>query len=949
MKFRFFILTLLINTLFIFNTFAQQWVMDEIAEEARENGSDYTPIPGLVCLGLIIFVVHLWDQHKKAKEEAQYIQEQKKQKVEFKEKSAIVNKEKQIIIEQAKSQEICAVDLGLSVLWADRNLFASSCFDKGEMFAWGDNTPKEKHTYAGAYLNGKSGNDLANIIGNKKKDICGNISYDPVANIMGDYWRLPQAYEMEELIRLCDWTWEIIDNVYGYKVTGKNGNSIFLPVTGTHVVNEQKELNKGFYWTGSGSAISFEAKCLCFMYKWHVLEDNVERWKGCAVRPVWAKPEPTIDTIIEEINNKINKWQVLTAQQKYETYKLSFMITITPPSNDGVEDLYRHACYSEDGKRLVSMLTGAGTDGKCPELTPKYGTEIICDRAYDDRCNNTLGRDKLIIPNTVFAIGNFAFEYLNCNVIKLPSSLKFLTGNPVKNKFTYIESDSPYFQIKNNALLSTDNIYYISNLDNEKTKVVVPDKIEIIGRNAFYSNNKLEHIIFPKSVLALSDYFIQGCDKLNVIEFLGAVQVVDQYSFSGCKLIKLIIVPDDYVVYYQNLLPQEFHSRIRPKSSATHVELLVEQIAVEDDNNKRERFSAAVIDCRPSSDDLALIKKYKDKCKKTFVDKKDWDETIIDWGIHENEEHECWDRGDAQYSNDGARLLRHTVENETYTIKNGTKTICDYAFGDSSRIENIIIPKSVTCLGDIIFWRSRGLEKFTIPQSIRTITGNPFCNCYIDLSCDSPYFCIENEVLYNKEKNILISIYCGNKYRKKIDIYSNIKIIGRSAFYEMYLDCDVFVIPDSVIYIADRAFYHTIFNIKLPSNLIEIGESAFEHCYLKVINIPDSVQKIGKKAFHDCEQLVEVKLPSNLKTIEKETFSSCEKLVKIHIPEGCKIIREEAFWSCYNLVDVYLPTSLELIEKDAFGNGHLTSVVVSKKTKIEDEAFPENCKIIFRD
>ena len=78
-------------------------------------------------------------------------------------------------------------------------------------------------------------------------------------------------------------------------------------------------------------------------------------------------------------------------------------------------------------------------------------------------------------------------------------------------------------------------------------------------------------------------------------------------------------------------------------------------------------------------------------------------------------------------------------------------------------------------------------------------------------------------------------------------------------------------------------------------------------------------------------------------------FSNCVHLKKIIIPEGCVAIREMAFWSCGMLIDVYLPDTLEIIEKNAFGNGHLSSVVVSRKTVIDEESFPKDCKIIYRD
>ena len=930
-------------------SFAQQWVLDEIADEQRETGSDSTPIPGIFFFGLIIFLVYLWDQHKKDKEERKehFLQKQKEE-----EQQAKARKEREVkakVIAKEKLQEKNYIDLGLSVKWADRNLFAKCDSDKGAMFAWGDNERKTEHNSSGACLNNKYGIALANAIGNDKRCICGNNSFDPAVNNWGGYWRLPQTSEIKELLWHCEWTWECKDNVYGYKVTGKNGNSIFLPITGQQVGKEQIELEKGFYWSGFGSSNPGFANCMIFMDKWHVDED-IQRWHGCAVRPVWAEPQPSREDIIVSINQNVEKWNNLSSNQKYETYKHSFKITEKSISNDIIGDLDRHACYSEDGKRLESISVGAGRDERWPSLIPRQGTEIICDRAYDDNRNRRIESRILEIPNSVFAIGNAAFEYLECGQIILPKSLKYITGNPLAGKYTQIVSMSPYFKVENKALLTSNEALLVANLDDNNTTICVPEKIEIIGRGAFSSNKKLEHLIIPKSVIALSDLFIQDCENLRIIEFMGAVQLADKYSFNGCRNLKAVIVPDQYFDFYKHFLPEEFESRLQPKSSIVDVEMTIEQIAIEDDKRKSLSMQKEDYDIHPSADDLNLIKRYKDKCKKTFIQESEWQDATIDWGAHENEEHESWEWGDAKYSKDGTRLLRHSSsEDETYTVKNGTKVICDYAFGDSSNIENVIIPGSVTCLGDRVFYYP-GPKRFRIPKSIRTITGNTFVKCSVDLSCDSSYFTIEEKGLYDKDKQILISIYNSDKYVDKVNINQNIRIIGRNAFHGMFIDGNSpFVIPDGVIYIADEAFRDTIFQITLPSQLIEIGDSAFEHSYLKIVNIPDSVQKIGQKAFYWCERLTEVKLPKQIKTIEKETFSSCKELTKVYIPEGCKAIKEMAFWSCYKLGDVYLPNSLEIIEKNAFGNGHLTSIVISRRTKIDKEAFPTDCKIIYRD
>ena len=350
----------------------------------------------------------------------------------------------------------------------------------------------------------------------------------------------------------------------------------------------------------------------------------------------------------------------------------------------------------------------------------------------------------------------------------------------------------------------------------------------------------------------------------------------------------------------------------------------------------------------PKEEDLAIIINYKDEIKKTAVTQSDWNNSIIDWGEHEDEKHELWENGIAKYSQDGIRLLHFYAEEASFKVRNGTKIICDNAFETFRRIDNVIFPESVNCLGNCIFDHVK-FGEFIIPKSIQFITGNPFVGCSIRILCSSSFFVIEKEGLYDKEKRVLISMNNSIMFRKQLYLSPDIKIIGRYSFYGMSLLYNTLSIPDGVIYIGDKAFYNSNMDIELPKKLIEIGDSAFERSSLKNVEIPKTVQRIGCRAFYYCEHLEEVILPPNIKIIEREMFSNCVHLKKIIIPEGCVAIREMAFWSCDMLCDVYLPDTLEIIERNAFGNGHLSSAVVSRKTVIEEESFPEGCKIIYRD
>jgi len=135
------------------------------------------------------------------------------------------------------------VDLGLSVYWASCNLGADSPEESGDCYAWGETKTKSEFNqsnYSFYDNNTKQFIDIGN-------DISGT-EYDAATVNLGSDWRMPTVTEMSQLLNDCSWEWIQINGVNGYKVTGKNGNSIFIPT-----VSGNKDLR---YSTSSSSKIS---------------------------------------------------------------------------------------------------------------------------------------------------------------------------------------------------------------------------------------------------------------------------------------------------------------------------------------------------------------------------------------------------------------------------------------------------------------------------------------------------------------------------------------------------------------------------------------------------------------------------------------------------------------------------------------------------------------------
>lgn len=146
--------------------------------------------------------------------------------------------------EKAPIEGLRYVDLGLpsGMLWADRNVGATSPFEAGDYFAWGETQPKEKYTNASyKFYQKDESKDFYKITKYNFYSEFGAVDCkyrldmedDAARANWGSDWRMPTAEEMEELVEYCDWQW-LMDTVrlhfIGYKVTGPNGNSIYLPI-----------------------------------------------------------------------------------------------------------------------------------------------------------------------------------------------------------------------------------------------------------------------------------------------------------------------------------------------------------------------------------------------------------------------------------------------------------------------------------------------------------------------------------------------------------------------------------------------------------------------------------------------------------------------------------------------------------------------------------------------
>ena len=281
------------------------------------------------------------------------------------------------------------------------------------------------------------------------------------------------------------------------------------------------------------------------------------------------------------------------------------------------------------------------------------------------------------------------------------------------------------------------------------------------------------------------------------------------------------------------------------------------------------------------------------------------------------------DEWGVKYSKDGRKLLKAPQNLDgTYSIRKGTKIICYRAFGRSqligcSSLTSLIIPDSVTNIGDYAFKGCISLAEVVIPNSVTNIGKFAFAKCKS----------LTKIILPDSVTRIGDSAFANCFSLTGIVIPSSVTSIGNGAFRHCS-SLTSLVIPDSVTSIEDSAFYgcRSLSEIVIPSSVTSIGDSAFSGCdSLSEIVIPSSVTSIGDWAFSGCDSLSEIVIPSSVTSIGDSAFSGCVSLSEIVIPSSVTNIGDSAFFSCSSLKYISIPKSIICLNGNPFAewNGKL--------------------------
>ena len=378
---------------------------------------------------------------------------------------------------------------------------------------------------------------------------------------------------------------------------------------------------------------------------------------------------------------------------------------------------------------------------------------------------------------------------------------------------------------------------------------------------------------------------------------------------------------------------------------------------------------------------LALARKELSACSfRLFIGEKPnitsvMDEDLSTTPTKEELKEALVDEWGAKYSKDGRKLLEVPRElSGAYSVKEGTRIICDNAFTWCRSLSDIVIPDSVTSIGFGAFLNCSSLSNIVIPDSVTSIGGAAFFTCgslssivipdsvtsignSVFRGCSS----LSEIVIPDSVTSIGIGAFGGCASLQYLSIPKSVICLNGNPFYNMNgkLEClsPNFIYEDDVLFNKDKSIIisfrnQSVESYVIPSSVTSIGNSAFSCCSsLSEVVIPSSVNSIGNSAFSCCSSLSKVVIPTSVTSIGHNVFQGCSSLSEIVIPDSVTSIGNSAFSGCSSLSKIVIPFSVTSIGGFAFKDcGSLSTIVIpSSVTSIGDWTFngcnfPDNLK-----
>lgn len=474
-------------------------------------------------------------------------------------------------------------------------------------------------------------------------------------------------------------------------------------------------------------------------------------------------------------------------------------------------------------------------------------------------------------------------------------------------------------------------------LCNIESTLSLPDKLESIGKKAFYSAfddlSAQTEIVFPETLKSIGESAFADNSDIRFF-YLNCATPPDlpvnqtDGPFVNCDFI--CIVPTGSGTVYRNhevwknyniVAPDDPTITVNVKTQGSlYSRLLAQDIQLAD--IKRIKLTGTL-----NSDDWAVIKQMSElnACDLLEIT----NEEIPD-GIFSKKESLMEIKLPQGITGIGASAFENCYHLIEIEVPPTCQNIGKSAFGNTS-VKKVSLAGNAVNIGTYAFWKCKNLKELRLYGEGTVVNPDAFRLNYIEklyigkgVEIGTEAFSLSQrleEVEFEDGVKKLASNIFGSYPNsiKKTTFNGSVELIEETDWgtnvEEVHITdagkwCSLHfpTAASNPLYRAEHLFLNgtEVSEIDIPADITSIGDYTFMKCAtLKKVTLPNSLTTIGKQAFSGCSSLLEINFPPELSEIGTEAFESCKSLNTLDFPQSITAIGEKAFANCTSLKQVF--------------------------------------------
>ncbi|MGN0856161.1 MAG: leucine-rich repeat protein [Candidatus Spyradenecus sp.] len=389
------------------------------------------------------------------------------------------------------------------------------------------------------------------------------------------------------------------------------------------------------------------------------------------------------------------------------------------------------------------------------------------------------------------------------------------------------------------------------------TSVVIPEGVTSIGDSAFSGCSSLTSVAIPEGVTSIGDSAFSGCSSLTSVAIPEGVTSIGDSAFSGCSSLTLVVIPEGVTSIGA--------SAFKNCSSLTSITI-------------------------PNSVTMIGSNAFEGVAPEMLI---------------------------ASRFPAGSRMLAEKLT--TVIVPEGTKSIEAKAFAGCSALTSVMIPSSVTEIGE---------GAFTDVAPERLVA--PFLPSGMSTAK------LTEVTLTTAATVIAEEAFAGNTVLQSIVFPAGVTSIGARAFK----GCSA------------------LERVTIPASVTEIGAGAFRECTgLTEVVFAEGLTKIGDEAFWGCSAVEEMVLPASVTKLGDRVFTGCNRVLVAEVNRNYKSVDGVLFsannewllhFPVYQGGEYATPVNVHFIGEEAFmGNTALNFVYLADITTLDPRAFKDCSGLIY--